>query len=160
EVDAILGAVSASGRGVISIAPGGDYPIDRFYEIQPELGVPVTYGALLSSVTGNHNRLLDLNRRGWANGVHVWPQVSPRPLTFQVSMAAPFNFNVNPVFAELMAGDIDQRRTAYADPSWRQRALEAFANQKSMVPRWDTFFVDESPAHRDLEGTRLTVLAQ
>src|SRR5262249_20404332 len=40
------------------------------------------------------------------------------------------------------------------------RALDAFANQKSMVPRWDTFFVDESPAHRDLEGTRLTVLAQ
>jgi N-acyl-D-aspartate/D-glutamate deacylase len=29
-----------------------------------------------------------------------------------------------------------------------------------MVPRWDTFHVDESPAHRDLEGTLLAVLAQ
>ena len=159
EVEAILGAVAASRRGVISVAPGGDWSIDRFYEVQPRLGVPVTYGALLTSVTGRHHHLVELNRKGWESGAQVWPQVSPRPLKFQVSMASPFNFNVNPVFAELMASGMEERRTAYADAAWRQRATEAFAGQTALAPRWDTFSVDESPAHRDLEGMSISKLA-
>ena len=36
------------------------------------------------------------NRAGWANGAEVWPQVTPRPLRFTMSMAEPFTLNVNP----------------------------------------------------------------
>src|SRR5438552_2969237 len=141
EVEAILQAVSDTRRGVIALTPGGDYAIDRFYELQPTLNVPVTYTALLTSTSGNHTRLVELHRKGSEAGPQVWPQVSPRALTFQVAMAAPFNFNVNPVFAELMPFGLHERRKAYADPSWRARVTEAFANQKAMVPRWDTFTV-------------------
>jgi N-acyl-D-aspartate/D-glutamate deacylase len=74
-------------------------------------------------------------------------------------MASPFNFNVNTVFAELMSEGAEARREAYADPKWRRRVVEAFAEQKVMLPRWNTYTVDESPAHRELEGQSLEALA-
>ena len=39
-------------------------------------------------------------------GSAVFPQVSPRPLTFSMNMVEPFTLNTSPVFAELMAGTL------------------------------------------------------
>ena len=159
ELDALLAAVSAVGRGIFAVVPGGYCTIDHLYELQPALGLPITYGALLTSTTGNHNRLVDLNRNGWEHGVEVWPQVSPRPLTFQFGMAAPFTLNVNNVFAELMASGLEARRAAYADPAWRQRVMEAFESQSVLVPNWAAYEIDESTSHPELVGRPLSELA-
>lgn len=158
EFEILADAIGAIGRGVISLAPGEQCPVDRLYELQPRLGIPVTYGALLSSPTGAHERQLEVNRVGWAKGAQVWPQVTPRPLTFQFSMAAPFVFNVNAVFGEIVSASTDVRRKAYADPEWRRRAADALDTQ-AMPIRWHTFAVDETISHPELLGRSVAELA-
>ena len=34
----------------------------------------------------------------WRNGAQVWPQITPRPLIFALTLAAPFTFNMNSNF--------------------------------------------------------------
>ncbi len=46
----------------------------------------------------------------------VWPQVTPRPLTMQFTMADPYSLNTGKVFGELMQGDREARIAAYRDP--------------------------------------------
>lgn len=159
ELEALLDTMREVGRGVVAIAPGEQCPIDDMYELQPRTGVPFTYGALLTSPTGNHKRLVDLNREGWAKGAQVWPQVTPRPLTFAMVMSEPFTLNVNREFAALIGKSIDERRRAYADPAWRAKAVEAFSTQTAMQPRWDTYEIGESEAHPELVGRRLDSIA-
>jgi N-acyl-D-aspartate/D-glutamate deacylase len=159
ELDALLAVVGEERRGVVGITPGDLVSIDDMYELQPGVGVPFTYTALMTSPSGAHERLVRLNRDGWERGAQVWPQVSPRPLTFQFSMVEPFTLNSNAVFAELMAGDLTRRREAYADPGFRARVLAAWAEKAVMVPRWQTYVVDESRAHPEYVGRRLTDVA-
>jgi N-acyl-D-amino-acid deacylase len=160
EFEALLEVIGEVGRGVVAIAPGEQCSIDDMYELQPRTGVPFTYGALLTSPTGAHHRLVEANREGWARGAEVWPQVSPRPLTFAMTLAAPIQLNMNEEFAVLMAGTFDERRRAYADPVWRQRALGVWAGQKGFtVPRWETYEVAESARHPELVGCQVSTVA-
>ena len=43
-----------------------------------------------------------MHEEALATGANVWPQVTPRPLTMQFTLADAYNLNVGPVFAELM----------------------------------------------------------
>ena len=159
ELEALLDVMREVGRGVVAIAPGEQCHIDDMYDLQLRTGVPFTYGALLTSPTGNHKRLVDLNREGWAKGAQVWPQVTPRPLVFAMMMSEPFTLNPNTEFAALMGKSLDERRRAYADPSWRAKVVEAFSTQTAMQPRWDTYEIGESEAHPELVGRRLDGIA-
>ncbi len=158
ELDAILATVGEKRRGVVAFTPGELLGIDEMYEIQPGVGVPFTFTALLTMPTGSHLRILDVHREGWAKGAEVWPQVSPRPLRFTMSMAEPFTLNANPVFASLMSASAAERRSAYADPAWRASAVQAWEGAP-MQPRWNTYEVSESAVHPELEGRRLTEIA-
>jgi N-acyl-D-aspartate/D-glutamate deacylase len=159
EFEALLEVMAEQQRGVVAIAPGEQCGIDDMYELQPRTGVPFTYGALLTMPTGSHKRLVDVNHEGWSNGAQVWPQVTPRPLTFAMVMAEPFTLNVNTEFAGLMGKSVDERRAAYADPEWRARTHEAFDRQVNMKPRWDTYEIAETSAHPELVGRRLDGIA-
>ena len=159
EVEALLTTLGEVARGIAAFTPGGTLGIDDLYELQPQIGVPFTYTAMLTMPTGSHLRLMDVNRAGWASGAQVWPQVSPRPLRFSMSMAEPFTLNVNPRFGDLMAGDGDARQSAYADPAWRQQALAGWEGAAFGIPRWETYEVAESLVHPELAGRRLTELA-
>jgi N-acyl-D-amino-acid deacylase len=142
EIEALLDAMAAGRRGVVSFAPGETLGIGDLYEIQPRIGLPFTYGALLTNPSGSHEKLQDLNRSGWRAGARVWPQVTPRPLAFSFTMDAPYLLNVNPKFGALGRSSLEERRQAYADPVWRKEAWEAF-DGRSMPPRWDTYELDE-----------------
>jgi N-acyl-D-aspartate/D-glutamate deacylase len=66
-------------------------------------------------------------------------------------MTAPFIFNINPVFGELLSESARARRAAYADPAWRAKAVDQWGSAGSFgAPRWETFSVAESSAHPDL----------
>ena len=161
EFEAILDVMREVGRGVVSIAPGQQCGIADMYELQPKTGVPFTYGALLTSPTGQHRQQVELNHAGWSKGAQVWPQITPRPLVFALTLAAPFTFNVNSNFAELMGKSIAERREAYANASWRVKAMAEWeANPGFTVPRWETFEIAQSPTHPELEGRNVSELAQ
>ncbi len=162
ELDALFRAQADSGLGVIGINGVNDeLHFDQIYDLQRDLGIPITWTALLTTSTGAHLKALALHREGMAKGAAVYPQVSPRPLTFSMNMIEPFTLNTNPVFAELMAGSLEDRARAYADPAWRQRVRDSWASgpQGGIAPRWETYEVMMSTAHPELIGRRLLSIA-
>ena len=160
EIEALCRAVGDSGRGVIGINGGENLSFADVYEMQPRVGAPMTYTALLTSKTGAHMKALEIHRVGRDAGVDVWPQVSCRPLAFSMTMVEPFTLNINPVFASLMPKSLDERRAAYSDPAWRAEALAKWEEKVALPPRWDTFEVMESTAHPELVGSRLETVAE
>jgi N-acyl-D-amino-acid deacylase len=103
--------------------------------------------------------MLKLSDSGWSKGSQVWPQVSPRPLKFTMTMIEPFTLNVNPQFAELMTADVGTRRKAYADSSFREKAIVDWEGMTFGKPRWETYEIAESSAHPELDGRRLVDIA-
>jgi N-acyl-D-aspartate/D-glutamate deacylase len=159
EMAALCAAVGDAGRGVVGINGGKGMTLRDVYQLQPGMGAPVTYTALLTAADGSHLKALDIHRAGMAAGADVWPQVSCRPLTFSMLMTEPFTLNTNPVFASIMSGSVEERRAAYADPSWRRRVQEAWDAKQGIVPRWEAFDVMISEANPDLVGRKISDLA-
>jgi N-acyl-D-aspartate/D-glutamate deacylase len=156
-----LGAVLAElGKGVIQVTPGKQMGIPDIYDFQRRVGRPVTYTALLTTPNGMWRDHADLNAEQRAKGVQVWPQVSPRPLVFSMSVADPFTLNPAPMFAALMATGTDERLAAYGDPSWRARAVDDLAAAMALPVRWQTFSITESESHPELVGRKLTEVAE
>jgi len=160
EIDALCTAVGDTGRGVIGVNGGENLSLPDCYELQPRIGVPITYTALLTTSQGTHLKAAEIHRAGVARGVEVWPQVSCRPLSFSQTMVEPFTLNINPVFAELMPSSIDQRRAAYLDPAWRTRAVDFWASGQVLSPRWDAFEIMEAPSSPHVVGRRVAPLAE
>ncbi|MEY4361026.1 MAG: hypothetical protein RL391_332 [Actinomycetota bacterium] len=159
EIEALCRAVGESGRGVVGVNGGENLSFADCYEMQPRVGAPFTYTALLTTSTGTHLTAVEIHKKGKAAGAEVWPQVSCRPLSFSQTLVEPFTLNTNPVFAELMPKSIDERRTAYADPAWRQRVRTAWENKQGILPRWESYEVMEAPHSPEAVGRRLTDIA-
>jgi N-acyl-D-amino-acid deacylase len=157
EVEALFRATGDAGRGVILITPGKQCSYADVYAWQPRIGRPFTY-PLFAAPGGRHLEPVALHEQGLSEGAEVWPQVTPRPLTMQFTMADAYNLNVGTVFGELMEGDRDARIAAYRDPEWRARAA-ADLDQAQMAPRWETFEVSESERFPELAGRRVSDLA-
>ncbi len=161
EIEALCRATADAGRGVVGINGTSEgLRFDQLYDLQLDVGVPITFTALLTSSTGAHLRALEMHRAGRAKGAQVWPQVSCRPLAFSMTMVEPFTLNTSPIFAELMPRTLDERRDAYADPAWRDRVRAGWLAGQGLTPRWETYEVMESTAHADLVGRRLLGLAE
>lgn len=160
EFEALLQVMTEVGKGVVSIAPGEQCGVADMYKIQPEVGVNFTYGALLAMPNGSHYTSVDVHRDGWGNGARVYPQITPRPLTFSMTMNAPIQMNTNDVMGELMALDVAGRRKAYEDPAWRAKLKAEWAGKTGFfVPRWESYEVVDSPSHPELNGRRVAALA-
>jgi N-acyl-D-amino-acid deacylase len=157
EVAALFAAAGDAGKGVVLITPGEQCTYADVYEWQPRIGRPFTY-PLFAAPGGRHLEPVALHEQGTAAGAQVWPQVTPRPLTMQFTLADPYNLNTGTVFGELLKVSRPVRLAAYRDPEWRAVAA-ADLELSPMKPRWDTFEVSESPAFPELEGRRVTELA-
>jgi N-acyl-D-aspartate/D-glutamate deacylase len=157
EVDALFAAAGASAKGVILITPGPQCSYADVYEWQPRTGRPFTY-PLFAAPGGRHLEPVKLHEQGLRDGVNVWPQVTPRPLTMQFTLADPYSLNTGAVFGELLKVSRPVRIAAYRDPEWRARAAEDLEHSQ-MKPRWETFEVSESETFPELQGRRVIDLA-
>jgi N-acyl-D-aspartate/D-glutamate deacylase len=158
EVEALFLAAGRTGRGAVLSTPGPQCDYADFYELQPRIGRPFLY-PLFAAPGGAHLRQLRRHEEALARGVQVWPQVTPRPLVMQFTLADPFSLNVGKVFGELMQQSREARIAAYRDPAWRARAA-ADLEHVPMKPRWETCEVAESGGFPELEGRRVAELAR
>jgi N-acyl-D-aspartate/D-glutamate deacylase len=162
ELRALLEPVKQSGRGVVALLPGGVFPNKEVFKLQREVGRPFTWTALLT-VKGYpyHEKVIAEHDEAWASGVEVWPQVSCRPLVFQMNLSEPFTLNIRPTFAALMDKPKSERVAAYRDPSWRAKAWDDVSGARGGLPmNWASISVAESKTHADLVGRPVTVLAE
>ncbi|MDA2966404.1 MAG: amidohydrolase family protein [Actinomycetota bacterium] len=159
EIEALCKAVGDSGRGVIGVNGGENLSFADCYVLQPKVGAPITYTALLTTSQGTHLKAVEVHQEGLARGIDVWPQVSCRPLCFSMTMVEPFTLNTSPIFAELMPKSIDERRTAFASHEWRNRVRVGWENKQGLIPRWDSYEIMDAPSSPDLVGRCLTDIA-
>jgi N-acyl-D-aspartate/D-glutamate deacylase len=158
EVESLLLTVGRVGKGVVLATPGEQCSYPDFYELQPRIGRPFTW-PLFAAPDGRHLPQLKLHEESLSRDLRVWPQVTPRPLTMQFTLADAYNLNVSEVFGELMKVSRWVRMAAYRDPSWRARA-SADLELAPMKPRWETFAVSESKRFPELVGRRVSELAR
>lgn len=145
EMEALVTPLKELGRGVAAFTPGERVLHPEIYDLQTRIGRPFTWTALLTrrgTTFAQDMAAYTAQRR--AEGVDVWPQVTVRPLTFQMNLKDPFTFNVNPSWRSLMDRPDAERRAAYADPAWRARALEEMMASRFAVPHWATLRVVDS----------------
>jgi N-acyl-D-aspartate/D-glutamate deacylase len=161
ELRKLLAPVRDAGRGVVALLPGGVFKNQQVFDLQREVGRPFTWTALLT-VQGipYHEKVIAEHDAAWAEGVEVWPQVSCRPLVFQMNLAEPFTLNMRPTFAALMDTTLEQRMATYRDPSWRAAAWEELSGGKGMLPvKWASLSIAESERHPELVGRKVEELA-
>ncbi len=159
EFEALLETMGEVGRGVVSIAPGDQCPPADMFDLQMKVGVPFTWGALLTSPGRDHRQSLAANEAGWERGAEVWPQVTPRPLTFTFTLDSPYPLAVNEHFAALQNATVEERTRAYADPEWREKMKQGLGGAGGFGLRWDTYTFGPSEAHPDLLDRKLADLA-
>ena len=158
EVEALFTAVGEAGKGVVLFTPGQQCTYADAYAWAPRVGRPFTY-PLFASPGGKHLEPVALHEDGIAHGAPVWPQVTPRPLTMQFTMADAYSLNTGTVFGELLKVSRAVRLAAYRDPQWRALAASDL-EESPMKPRWETFEVSESARHPELVGQRVSDLAR
>ena len=158
EVAALFLAADQAGKGVVLYTPGEQCAYPDAYTWTTRIARPIMY-PLFATPNGKHHDTLALHAQGLAAGARVWPQVTPRPLTMQFTMADAYNLNTGTVFGELLKVSRAVRVAAYRDPEWRRLAA-ADLEDSPMKPRWETFEVSESTRFPELQGRRVSDIAQ
>jgi N-acyl-D-aspartate/D-glutamate deacylase len=95
--------------------------------------------------------------RGDELGGEVWPQVSCRPIVMQLTLADPGPLARAKAFTEVLARPRDERPAIYADPEWRDRARDDFA--QVWGDRFGKIFVQETGVHSALKGESVADIA-
>jgi len=160
ELEALLGPLRDLDAGVGAFTPGERVSHADVYELQRRIGRPFTWTALLTfqgSSFATDRAAKNATER--AAGVDVWPQITCRPLTFQMTMADPFTFNMQPAFKALMDRPVEERLAAYRDSEWRRHAQEELDHAPLFRVNWDRLTVAECPGQPELEGRSLADLA-
>ena len=145
EMEALVTPLRELGRGVGAFTPGERVTHPEVYDMQKRIGRPFTWTAMLTrrgSTFAQDMAAYSAEQR--AAGVDVWPQVTCRPLTFQMNMKDPFTFNMRPIFKALMDTPIEERLAAYTDDSWRERAQVELDGAAMGAPRWNEMTIEES----------------
>jgi N-acyl-D-aspartate/D-glutamate deacylase len=162
ELRHLLGPVRDAGRGVVALLPGGVFSNDEVFDLQAEIGRPFTWTALLT-IAGfpYHEKVVAEHDAARARGVEVWPQVSCRPLVFQMNLAEPFTLNMRTSFQALMGVPLAERIAAYRDPAWREATwTELSGKQKGTLPlNWPALSLAESRSHPELVDRKVLDIA-
>jgi len=160
ELEALYMPLRDVGRGVGACTPGERIKHADVYDLQRKVGRPFTWTALLT-IKGIPfaSNMADLNARERATGADVWPQITCRPLTFQMTMVDPFTFNTASAFSSLMDTPMEERLAAYRDPEWRRKAQDELDHGSIFRPKWDVMTVAESRDHPELEGKSVASIA-
>ncbi|MGH8977402.1 MAG: N-acyl-D-amino-acid deacylase family protein, partial [Acidimicrobiia bacterium] len=161
ELTALLQPLREANKGVAALLPGENIKHADVFGIQRAIGRPLTWTALLT-VKGFpwHEKIIEANTAARAEGIEVWPQVSCRPLVFQMNLREPFTFNTRSAFRELMDRPLAEREAAYRDPEWRERAWADMQGRSGGLPlNFESLAVAESKSHPELVDRKVAEIA-
>ena len=156
--------VGEENRGIIQSTIGTDILHDEFAEMSRVGNCNVTWTALLQGVSlggGNHTEQLARSAEINAAGARVFPQVTPRSLSFDMNMKAPFLFESMAVFKPVSAADIEGRKKIYGDPVFREDfKAEVKTGKSSVLGGWHNTVISEYPPNPSLVEQKLFDIAK
>jgi N-acyl-D-aspartate/D-glutamate deacylase len=165
EIDALVGAMTETGRGIMQATIGKTLFFDEFAAIARRHDVPITWTAMLAGIggPGSHRRHLERSRRLIeVDGLNIVPQVACRPLMFDFDFDSPFPFEMRPLFKRTMQTDRAGRKAIYADAAFRE-AFKHDADQdaaRNALAGWvDRCVVSVAPTDRAIEERPLAAVA-
>jgi N-acyl-D-aspartate/D-glutamate deacylase len=167
ELKAYAGVLRQFGRGAIQLAltQAPSIMSDEEYRILDmllaESGRCVTFLALFyreDEPDACHNTLVKaapLLARG------AFPQVSPSPLTREMSMHNPFTMASFQSFGQIYDKPADVQAKIYADPSFRQHFREELKTNRVFHANWEMVRLANAatPALKELEGKTIAEIA-
>ncbi len=161
ELSALLEPLRTQDRGVAALLPGGVMSHVQMFDLQRHIGRPFTWTALLTFAGSDyHEGVMAEHATARASGVEVWPQVSCRPLVFQMNLAEPFSLNTFPNFAALMDSPVEERLMAYRDAAWRSATQSQIDSGSFSLFNPASLSVAESSSRPDLIGRSVVQLAE
>lgn len=138
ELIAVLKAV-ASSRSAIAQFNGGFHHVERMGRLCKATGAPATWVQLITygDRPHHHRELLAQAARLRADGANIRPQVSPRPLVFQLNLTGgTMQFMGLELWNDFANAPIDRKRALLIDAVWRERARNEWDNGPgTMFPR-------------------------
>lgn len=160
ELRELLAPLREQNRGVAALLPAQVLSETDVFELQREIGRPFTWTALLTRHGSDfHFAAIEANDKARADGIEVWPQVSGRPLVFQMNLREPFTLNTREAFKELVDRPQAERIAAYRNPEWRARA-EKQLNNGGFGVDWNSTTIAESDHHPELIGRLIRDVAR
>jgi N-acyl-D-amino-acid deacylase len=150
------------GRGVIQQQTGLGYSIPEFCEMARRSGRPITWTALHGGMIGSMD-LFEQSVAAQEKGLMVIPQIGVMPTVAQFTLRNPYLFKVCPAWASLREDDPDTRKKAYADPTWRAKALQEMTENREgrgFDFRWPLISIDESPSSPELKGKSIAQIVK
>lgn len=163
EVDALVGAMAASGGGIMQCTIGKKLFHDEMTELARRHNIPVTWTALLSGMAGpgSHRKHLQRTAEQRAEGLNIIPQVACRPILFDFDFGEPFPFEMLPLFADSMKTDRQGKKAMYRDDSFRQNfKADTDPKVKNLLADWaGRTMISNAPADRTLEEKPLAEVA-
>lgn len=168
EIEALLEALAAHGRGVAEITYGPVYEIEDIARLSIDHGVRITWGSVIPGLFGGPGSAKAMLDRGAAAGGDVWPQTSTRFITTQMSLLNPYQWSRVPAFKEVIGRSPEVMAKAFADPAWRERARsqsEALSHETDFLDGdiegyFSRTSVEETRHHQALRGVPLAELAR
>lgn len=165
EFCALFAGLSQAGRGAAQLLPAGEIPFETIFTWRQQYGRPITWIALAAKKGDPaYREVVALHDEARAKGIDVWPQISGRPIVFEMSIAKPTPWGARPSFAKMLGtGPLkDHVRQCYQDPAWRAQAWNELMSPDGPMPPfdWRGMWVASSPSHADLIGIPIANLSR
>jgi N-acyl-D-aspartate/D-glutamate deacylase len=156
ELAAVFQALGSTGRGIVEFVIGspdfGWTDIELMGRLSAASGVPATWVQLIarSAAPEHHRQFLEQAARLQAGGADVRPQVSPRPLLFQLNLTGTIQFMGLELWNDFANAPVERKRDLAADPAWRERARHEWdTGGGTMFPRQNLSQVTIVPTEHD-----------
>ena len=163
EIDALVGAMAESGRGIVQCTIGKTLFHDEMSELARRHDVPVTWTALLAGLSGpgSHKKHLVRTAEERAEGLNIVPQVACRPIMFDFDFGEPFPFEMRPLFGETMQTDRQGKKAIYNDAGFRANfKADTDPRAKNVLAGWaQRAVISTAPGQPGLEERPLTEVA-
>jgi N-acyl-D-aspartate/D-glutamate deacylase len=151
--------MGSSGRGVMAAMPGGKSMSHTFmYDMQAQIGRPITWTALMAMPNGLHKEWAALHQDYHKRGAKVYPQVSGRPQVAQTTLRNAFALRT-PSMLALEGCSEEERLKAFHDPAWRAKNAGELSLIRFPVS-WDRWVFAESPRFPQFIGKTLEQVAR
>ncbi|MGH7278015.1 MAG: N-acyl-D-amino-acid deacylase family protein [Candidatus Rokuibacteriota bacterium] len=168
ELDRLVAAMGATGRGVLELTIGGTRPdrpaeVDRFAALARLGGRPVTLVSLRHNPArpGEHREILGRIEALHREGLRLYPQVTCSPLTATFDLSGAFVFYRFPVWRRVMETGASSWRALFGDRAFRAEfratvGRTAFFSGDTAPLRVDSV---HDPAHAALVGRPISEVA-
>lgn len=174
EYRALIMAMAESGCGTLETTRGAILDIATLGALGKESGRPITLSALMADEEGkgSHYALLRQIEDVQRQGVELWPQVSPRPITLRFTLTRPNMFShtapgtipgadfLDDLFDRLLEpSTVAERMAVLTDPGFRQEFLERTSSD-GWNYLWGKTLVSEVDGRPELTDHPIAALAE